>query len=151
LLSVPDAPTVAGASQPVPASLYRYSWFATGAYSSRQVFVSGPKLDVIQTHTDDRSAAPTESAYCSANVCWRPEPLLGVTDTVVGGPLGATWLAAGAVQVPIVCHPLVVVDPPAYMKVVFAPAYAAVNVIGRLKVRVVPDFVTLAAASLIEP
>jgi hypothetical protein len=130
--------------------LYRYNWLAAVAYSSRQVFVSGSNLAVIQTHTDVRSLAPSGSAYCSANVCWRPEPLLGVTDTVVGGPLGAIWLAAGAVQVPIVCHPLAAIDPPAYMKVVFAPAYIAVNVIGRLKVRFVPDFVTLAAAILIE-
>jgi hypothetical protein len=36
------------------------------------------------------------------------------------------------------------------MKVVLAPVYVAVNVIGRFKVRFVPDFVTLAVAILIE-
>ena len=73
------------------------------------------KFEVNQTHTVDRSVAPSGSAYCSANVCCRPDPLLGVTDTVVGGPLGATWMAAGAIQVPMVCHPLAALDPAAYM------------------------------------
>jgi hypothetical protein len=68
-----------------------------------------------------------------------------VTDTVVGGPL-----VAGTVQLPIDCHPLAATDPPAYMKVVLAPANAAVNVIGRFKVRFVADAVTVAAAVLIE-
>jgi hypothetical protein len=34
--------------------------------------------------------------------------------------------------------------------VLFAPAYAALNVTGRFKVRFVPDEVTLAAAAFIE-
>ena len=114
-------------------------------YSTRQVFDSGPKLAVIQTHTDDRSVAPSGSAYCSANIGWRPDPLLGVTDTVVAAPP-----AAGTVQVPNVCHPLAAVEPPAYMNVVFAPAYAAVNVTGRFKVRFIPDVATVADTILIE-
>src|SRR5271169_1764215 len=103
------------------------------------------KFAVIQTHTAARSVAPTGSAYCSAKVCWKPEPLLGVTDTVVGGAA-----VAGTVQVPMVCHPLPALDPDAYMKVVFAPAYAVVNVTGRFNVRFTPDVVTVAAPTLIE-
>ena len=147
MLNVPANPTVAGARKPVPASLYRYNWFAALTYSSRQEFpgAAGLKLAVNQTHTDARSVAPNGSAYSSANVCWTPEPLLGVTDTVVGGAL-----VTGTVQLPIVCHPLPALDPEAYMNVVFAPAYAAANVTGRFKVRFVPDVVTLAVAMLIE-
>jgi hypothetical protein len=41
------------------------------------------KFEVNQTHTDVRSVAPSESAYCKANVCCRPAPLVGVTDTAL--------------------------------------------------------------------
>jgi hypothetical protein len=59
-------------------------------------------------------------------------------------------LVAGTVQLPIVCHPLPAFAPAAYIKIVFAPPYAAVNVTGRFKVRFVPDEVTVAAPALIE-
>ena len=123
--------------------MYRYNRFVALTYSTRQVFdgVAGSKPTLIQAHTDIRSVAPSGSAYFSAKVCWEPDPLLGITDTVVGGPL-----AAGTVQLPIVCHPLTALDPHAYMKVVLAPEYAVVNVTGRFKVRFVPDVVTVAVA-----
>jgi hypothetical protein len=59
-------------------------------------------------------------------------------------------IAYGTVQLPIVCHPLAAADPAAYMEVVFAPAYGAVNVTGRFKVRFVSEIVTVAAPALIK-
>ena len=56
----------------------------------------------------------------------------------------------GTVQLPIDCHPLLALDPAANIQMLFAPAYAAVNVIGRFRVRSMPNGVTLAAAALIE-
>src|SRR5580704_15425447 len=92
------------------------------------------KLEVNQTHTVARSVAPSESEYSSANVWLAPVPVAGVTDTaltVVATPV--------TVQVPMFCHPPLALDPAAYMKALFAPAYAGVNVTGRLKVRSTPD------------
>src|SRR5580692_8515234 len=103
------------------------------------VAVSVLKFDVNQAHTVVRSAAPSESAYCSANACCDPVPLLGATDTTAGDP-------PVTVQVPNICHPLLALAPPANMKMFFVPAYVEANVIGRFKVRFIPDDTTLAAA-----
>src|SRR5580704_7218053 len=103
------------------------------------------KFDVNQTHTVARSVAPSESAYSNANIWLAPDPLAGVTETAL-----TVATVAGTVQTPMFCHPLLALAPPANIKVFFAPAYAGVNVVGRFKVRFVPDGVTLAAATLIE-
>ena len=58
--------------------------------------------------------------------------------------------AYGTVQVPSDCHPLLALDPDAYMKMPFAPAYAPVNVTGKFTVRLFPDGTTVAAAMLME-
>src|ERR1700691_1736907 len=50
------------------------------------------KLAVNQTHTVARSAAPSESAYSNAKVCWRPEPLFGATDTALTVAAVAAWM-----------------------------------------------------------
>src|SRR5580704_13172076 len=88
------------------------------------------KFEVNQTHTVVRSVAPNESAYCRANVCCAPDPLLGVTDAVV---TAAT--VPGTSQAPIGCHPLLALDPAAYIQMLCNPAYAAAKVIGRFSVR----------------
>jgi hypothetical protein len=62
------------------------------------------KFEVNQTHTVVRSVAPSESAYCNANVCCAPDPLPGVTDAVAGGVLVA-WII-------VLSAPLALADPP---------------------------------------
>jgi hypothetical protein len=57
---------------------------------------------------------------------------------------------AGTSQLPIACHPLLALDPAAYISMPFAPAYAAVNVTGRVRTMLFPDGTAVAAAALIE-
>ena len=53
------------------------------------------------TFTALRSEAPLGSENTSANVLERPDAGFGITETTVGG-----WLGAG-VQVPLLTHPVV--------------------------------------------
>src|SRR5580704_12024684 len=62
------------------------------------------KFEVNQTHTVVKSVAPTGSAYCNANVCCNPDPLPGITDTVVGAVL-AIWMT-------VLSAALAVAEPP---------------------------------------
>src|SRR5580692_3544099 len=63
------------------------------------------KFDVNQAHTVVKSAAPSGSAYCSANVCCGPVPLLGVTDTGAGPEPAGAWI-------PVLSTELKVTEPP---------------------------------------
>ena len=58
--------------------------------------------------------------------------------------------AYGTVQVPIDCHPLLALNPDAYMKAPLAPAYPAANVTGRFTVRLFPDVTMVVVAILRE-
>ena len=57
---------------------------------------------------------------------------------------------AGTSQLPIVCHPLLALDPAAYISMPLAPAYAAVNVTGSVRIMLFTDGAALAATALIE-
>jgi len=76
---------------------------------------------VIQTHTVDRSVDPSVSAYCSANVGARPEPLLGVTDTAVTAAASAVLDAAAAADPPVTLDYLTLADPDTFTAV--GPGY----------------------------
>jgi len=50
------------------------------------------EFGVNQAHTVAKSAAPSGSAYSSANVCCVPDPLPGITDTGSGPEPAAAWI-----------------------------------------------------------
>jgi len=72
-----------------------------------------------QTHSVERSVAPSVSEYCSAKVCVVPEPLLGVAESAVmptvgaggGGAGGGVVVPVGTVHVPRCCQALFTLDP----------------------------------------
>ena len=65
------------------------------------------KLALNHTHAIAKFAAPAVSEYCRAKVWVRPEPELGVTESAVTASTGG-GAAAGTVQLPRVCQPLLV-------------------------------------------
>jgi hypothetical protein len=76
-----------------------------------------------------------------AKVWEEPLPRDGVTDTAA---------AVDTFHCPSASQPLLALDPLAYRNTFCTPVYAVVNVIGRFKVRFVPDDVTLAVPAFIE-
>jgi hypothetical protein len=94
-------------------------------------------------HVVSRFVAPVVSEYFSVNVCDVPVPEAGVTESAV---TAAAEPSPAAVHVPRVCQPLFRVAFAAYMKMLFAPANAGLNVSGRFTVSVVvPTFTDVVA------
>ena len=142
LPNVVDAPTVAGANQPLPASLYRYNWLAARSRYTIHEFSAWPIVSPVlnQNHVWVRSVAPLLSAYWNVKVCCAAPPDVGAADTT--DTTGLT--VAVTVHVPKVCHPLLTPADAPYAYVFFAPAKLEANVIGTLSVRLLPDAVTAA-------
>ena len=87
-------------------------------------------------HAVDRSVASRLSEYFRANVWLVPLPDAGVTESAVM----VAAAGAGTVQAPRVYQPLF--EPPmlaAYMKTLFGPLNPGLNVVARLRVRLLPD------------
>ena len=76
---------------------------------TRHEFSAWPKVSPVlnQNHAWVRAVAPLLSEYWNAKTCCDPLPDEGVTDTAetTGVP------PAGTVHVPMVCHPLLTLDP----------------------------------------
>jgi hypothetical protein len=140
----PLLPGVAGIHW-VPASFSRDNVFAKRTYSNAHELVP-LEVAVNHTHTEDRAVAPPVSEYCNVKVWLKPEPVPGKTETADGVPL-----AAGTVQKPSACHPVLL--PPASVANKYAvcvPPYPCVKVTGRFTVMVLPLSETVVLATLME-
>src|ERR1700693_3024768 len=86
------------------------------------------------THTCCKLAAAAVSAYSRATVWLFPDPAFGVTETAVGVPE-----SPATVQKPSDCHPLPApAASRACKKMLLAPAYVGLKVIGTVHAKVLP-------------
>src|SRR6478752_3670464 len=92
-----------------------------------------------QSHAAVMSVTPRVSVYWPVNVTLAPPPDAGVTESTVTSVTGGGGAAAGIVQSPRSCQPVLLALPRAYMKMFFAPEYAAPNVTGNATVSRFPD------------
>src|ERR1039458_4501748 len=90
------------------------------------------------------SPTPAVSAYWKLNVCCTPLPDAGVTETAV-----MFAEAAGTVQVPRVCQPVLELPPRPYRATFLVPLKLDVKLIARFSTALVPDRLALLSTQLV--